>query len=277
MIWQIILPIAFFLFGVIFASFSNMLMYRLSENKPIFKESHSYCPKCGAYIKWYDNIPIISYIFLKGKCRNCHEPISIRYILVELFGGIIFLSTYYLWMYVNTNFDYQFSLDPIKIVNGVSVSFILLFLLISAYVDKKSFIAPLSCSIVMFIFAVTKYIVYCSITKDYGLVYLLGFGVPLVLLLLIYFIGVFVLKVEPIGLGDVIIFSILGLAFGGYMLILLVFLSSFICSVVEIIKIKKTHKRDKIPFVPYIFIGALLTAYVGPITIKGISILLGGH
>ena len=93
MILEILLPIVFFLIGVIFASFCNMLMYRLAYNKPIFKESRSYCPKCGNQIKWYDNIPVISYIILGAKCRYCKEPIHWQYPLVEFITGVVFLAT----------------------------------------------------------------------------------------------------------------------------------------------------------------------------------------
>lgn len=277
MILEIIFPFICFIVGVIFASFSNMLMYRLTNDKPIIKESHSYCPNCGNYIKWYDNIPILSYLILRGKCRSCGKPISKRYILVELYGGVLFVGVYLLYTYVYTKFDYCFTVDPLKIINSFCIAFILLFLLVSAYVDKNRMIAPLSMSIVMFVLAATKYISYACITKDYGLIYLLGLGIPFVLFLLIYLVSLFIFKVEPMGLGDIILFSILGLAFGVYQLILLVFFSSTICAVIEIIKIKKTKVKNPIPFVPYIYLGALIVAVAGPIIIKGINTLLGGQ
>lgn len=274
--FEILFPICFFIIGVIFASFGNMLMYRMANNKPVLKEKRSYCPNCGAQIKWYDNIPIISWIALKGKCRSCHQPISPRYIITEIFGGILFLAIYFLYAYVYGDYKMVFTLDPIKLISAVSLSFILLFLYISAYVDSKTYIAPISLSVVMLIFALAKYLTYYFVTKDIGLDYLLGLSIPVGVLLLIYIICVLIMKIEPIGLGDVIIFGILGFAMGGIQLIMVVFFSSFICSVVEIIKIKKTKVKKPIPFVPYIFIGALITALIGPLMVTGFQNLIGG-
>jgi hypothetical protein len=86
---QVIIGLAFSLMGLFLGSFSNVLVYRLSEHKSLFKPSRSYCPTCGNQIKWYDNIAIISYSILRGKCRKCKEKISIRYPLIELVGLLL--------------------------------------------------------------------------------------------------------------------------------------------------------------------------------------------
>ena len=275
LLFKILLPVAFFLFGVIFASFSNMLMYRLAFDKPIIKDSRSYCPKCGHQIAWYDNIPIISYLVLGGKCRHCHEPISIRYLLVELYGGLSFVIIYFLYVCLYPNHSFEPSVNALDLVNAITYSFTLLALLVGAYVDKKKQEMPITMMIVMFIMAVTNFV--CSwVFLGFSLMRLLGFVIPLGVFLLVYFVCVFFIKTEPMGLADIIIFSILGMLLGLIGFIGILLLSSCICSVVELIRMKKTGEKQPIPFVPYIFMGAILTVFFMPLVIEGITALMGG-
>ena len=83
-------------FGAIFGSFLNMLIYRLPREQSIISPP-SRCPKCGNSLKWYMNVPILSYIFLGGKCFYCKEPIPIRYLVVEVLEVMIFLVCYLDW------------------------------------------------------------------------------------------------------------------------------------------------------------------------------------
>ncbi|HSA06093.1 MAG TPA: prepilin peptidase [Candidatus Gastranaerophilales bacterium] len=93
---NIIMLILVFVIGLVIGSFLNVVGLRLlSQEDFIFKRSK--CPKCQKKIAWYDNIPILSYILLRGKCRNCNSPISFQYPLAELITGILFVSTYYNW------------------------------------------------------------------------------------------------------------------------------------------------------------------------------------
>jgi leader peptidase (prepilin peptidase)/N-methyltransferase len=99
-IWQIrwVIPelaigIFAFLFGLIIGSFLNVCILRIPGGKSIVMPA-SACPKCGAPIRPYDNIPVLSYLFLRGKCRSCKTPISPMYPLVELITGVLFLACY---------------------------------------------------------------------------------------------------------------------------------------------------------------------------------------
>lgn len=273
---KIMLPIVFFVVGVIFASFGNMLMYRLANNKSVLGEKRSYCPKCGHTIAWYDNVPILSYLTLRGKCRHCHEPISIRYLLVELYGGFSFLLIYFLEMYLYSSNSPYFVLDTISLINSIIYAFSLLFLLISAYVDRIKKEIPYSMMIVLFVLACSSFVLNCVLNHKFQINQIIGFGVPVVFFLLIYFIGIVILKREPIGLGDIILFSILGLLLGWVDLILIIIFASTSCSIAEIIRIKKTGERREIPFVPYIYAGTLFTIVFSPLILKGIDSLVGG-
>ena len=78
-----------FIFGSIWGSFSNVCIQRIPDNISVIT-GRSHCPQCKKKIKWYDNLPLISYIFLNAKCRNCDKSISARYFIVELITGISF-------------------------------------------------------------------------------------------------------------------------------------------------------------------------------------------
>ena len=88
--------LAAFIFGSIWGSFCNVCIYRLPYNESVIK-GRSFCPSCKNQIKWYDNIPFLSFIFLRGKCRNCSNKISFQYFLVELLSGISFLAIFFLY------------------------------------------------------------------------------------------------------------------------------------------------------------------------------------
>ncbi len=85
--------IFFFLLGLVFGSFTNVLIWRIPKGLSI--GGRSVCRKCKAKISWFDNIPLFSFVLLKGRCRNCKSKISFRYPLVELLTGIIFLLLYF--------------------------------------------------------------------------------------------------------------------------------------------------------------------------------------
>ncbi|MEZ0344217.1 MAG: prepilin peptidase [Caldimicrobium sp.] len=82
-----------FILGLVFGSFLNVLIYRLPEGKSLLKPS-SHCPKCETPLKWYHNIPLISFIFLRGRCAYCGEKISLQYPLVELITALLLVSIF---------------------------------------------------------------------------------------------------------------------------------------------------------------------------------------
>ena len=79
-----------FLFGLLIGSFLNVCIFRMPRDISITDPPRSHCPNCDAQIRWYDNIPVISFLLLRGKCRDCKAPISLRYPLVELLTGALF-------------------------------------------------------------------------------------------------------------------------------------------------------------------------------------------
>ena len=92
--------VVIFVFGLCAGSFINCLVWRLREKKTIL--GRSMCPKCKKQIAWYDNVPLLSFILLKGKCRSCHKKISWQYPLVELITAVLFLV---IWQKYQINID----------------------------------------------------------------------------------------------------------------------------------------------------------------------------
>ena len=84
-----------FILGLILGSFFNVLIIRLPKNKKGILSGRSFCPNCKKKIKWFDNLPIISFIILKGKCRKCKKKISFQYPLLEWFSAISFIFLFY--------------------------------------------------------------------------------------------------------------------------------------------------------------------------------------
>ena len=83
----------FFLIGLFFGSFANVISLRLHSKKSGIFWGHSECPKCGHLLSWWENLPVISFLILRGKCRKCRDKISIQYPAVELFFGFLFAGT----------------------------------------------------------------------------------------------------------------------------------------------------------------------------------------
>ena len=112
--------------GGLCGSFANVCIYRLPQDKGVVS-GRSYCPKCKKKIVWYDNIPLISYFLLNGKCRKCKKKISSQYSLVEFINILSFLTIYYL---------YGIALTSVLLMI-LSLSFIIIF-----FIDLKHFIIP---------------------------------------------------------------------------------------------------------------------------------------
>ena len=123
--------IFFFIFGAIFGSFINCLVYRLHSEKTML--GRSFCPKCKHTLGFFDLFPLLSYIFLKARCRYCKDKISIQYFLVELFTGIIFSFGYWVYFIHNPGLE-------VNILSLIFYLIISLFLIIIFLYDLKYYL-----------------------------------------------------------------------------------------------------------------------------------------
>ncbi len=231
--------------GGLWGSFANVCIYRLPMNKGVVS-GRSFCPKCKKLITWKDNIPVISFLILNGKCRNCKKKISPQYIITELITIIYFLFVYYLF--------------------GISITTLLFFVLglsfvIIFFIDLKHYIIPNVLTFSLMIIGFLK-----SFDPNLNPIFpnfinsLIGgiFGY-LIIWSIIYFYKQIRNK-EGMGLGDAKLLSAIGFWFGWISIPFVIFLSSIIALLFVIPSLIKKSKKlsSQIPFGPYIIIGTLI-------------------
>ena len=231
--------------GALWGSFANVCILRLPEGKGVVS-GRSYCPNCKKLITWKDNIPIISFLLLKGKCRQCKKPISFQYTLVEFLSLISFLSIYYL---------YGISLTTLLLII-LAIIFIIIF-----FIDLKHFIIPNSLTFPLMVLGFIKSFIpnLDGIFPNY-LDSLVGglFGYGIIWSIIFFYKQV--RKKEGMGLCDAKVFAVIGFWFGWISIPFVIFLSSIIALLSVIPDLIKNSKKmtTQIPFGPYIIIGTLV-------------------
>ncbi len=127
-IMSYLIYIFIFLLGLIIGSFINCLIYRMHEGKTI--GGRSFCPKCKHQIAWYDNIPVLSWILLKAKCRHCKQKISWQYPVVEFIVGMLFVVSFYIniqysILNIHSMFNVQYSIQLFRDFLVISVMIVI--------------------------------------------------------------------------------------------------------------------------------------------------------
>ena len=227
-------------FGLILGSFYNVLIYRLPRNiSVVFPSSH--CPNCNEKIRWYDNIPLISYIILRGRCRNCGAKISIQYPLVELSSGLLAMYSYYRW-----------HLSPEALIVYIFFSA----LLVLSLIDLKFFILPDIITLPGIAVGLLSSLIREDITLIQSLV---GAGVGFLIPFLIYIFYVKVRGMEGLGFGDVKLLTMIGAFTGVYGVIVSLFLGSILGLIFALPSILKNRNTQfVIPFGPFISLGCFI-------------------
>lgn len=243
-----------FILGSIVGSFLNVLIYRLPREEKIGL-TRSHCPYCKKIIRWYDNIPFFSYILLKAKCRYCGKPISFRYFVVELLTSVIFCLVW--WKFGN----------PILVI--IYLIFISL-LIASSFIDLDFFIIPDEINlsgVIVGILASSLYpqLMGASIWWQGLLKSIIGLLVGGVSLYIIAITATAILKKEAMGMGDVKLLAMIGSFIGWQWALFTLFCASLLGTVAGIflIALKKTTIKGKIPFGPYIAMGAVVSLLWG--------------
>jgi len=246
----------FFITGTAVGSFLNVCAYRIPKGESIaFPSSH--CPFCGVQIKPLDNIPIISYILLGGRCRNCKGKISSKYPVIELLSGALWAAAYY-----------HFGLG-VELIYGLF--FITVLVLLSAIdydtktIPNKILLPAIAITIIslpLYFLNIETLPTIAGMNVIDSLIGLLAGGG---FLFLVAILGPVIFKKNAMGMGDVKLAAFMGLFLGGYVLLAL-FIGFFIGSVVGILLIAlgKRTMKDMIPFGPFLAAGAITTIFIGP-------------
>ena len=231
-----------FFIGLVFGSFYNVVGLRLPNNESIvFPGSH--CPKCNHKLAWYENIPVLSYLFLRGKCKNCEQKIDIIYPLIELLTGILFAITYYLY-----GFSEEFLI-------GIILASLVIIIFVS---DTKYMIildSPTVISIILIFIIKWVYegIKVSLLSLFYGLFI---FGIMYLLLI----IGNLLFKKESLGGGDIKLSFVAGMVLGPYLGLFYIVLGSFLAFPYAIYTIIK-NKNGVLPFGPFLASAMLILFY----------------
>ena len=235
-----------FILGLIVGSFSNVCIYRIPKNESIVYPA-SHCPKCHSPIKPVDNIPLLSYILLKGRCRNCKSKIAIQYPIVEFLTGLTYLIIY---------LTYGLSIQSLIYIILSSA------LIIIAFIDLNEQIVPdvISLPGIVIGFILSFFVPYISFINS-GLGVIVGGGI----ILIIGMAGSVIFKKEAMGGGDVKLAAMIGAFLGWKYIIISLFLGFFIGALAGIILImsKIKSREDAVPFGPFIILGSFITLLWG--------------
>ncbi len=261
----------FFCLGSIFGSFLNVVIHRVPLEKSIVFPN-SACPKCGNGIKAYDNIPILSWIFLGGKCRNCQNPISARYPAVEALVGIMWAIIF--WhdgLTVALPFDLVFVTAIIALIFIDAENMIL-----PDVITKPGIVFALIARLVIpFVmnlpyFDDLKIAPFTALTYPFWLESLMGAGFGMLIgggsLWLVGWIWQKLRGVEAMGFGDVKMMFAVGAYLGWRLTLLTIFLGAFTGAIAGIIYMRTGKDRDmqtQVPFGIFLGIGAIISLLFG--------------
>lgn len=231
--------IIFFILGIHMGSFYTVVGKRLPKNEDFFK-TRSHCDSCYHTLGFLDLIPILSYIFLRGKCRYCKEKVSATSTYMELFTGILYALAFHIF-----GFSYEFltALGIISLLMIISVS------------DISYYIIPDE----VLIFFSGYFIIINTLENGVpaALMSILSGLCLFAFMYLIMLLGNFFMKKETLGGGDVKLMFVIGLVLNPVLGLIVIFLSSFLALPVSLI-ILYAQKKNIVPFGPFIIISFML-------------------
>ena len=228
-----------FLYGIVIGSFLNVCIYRIPKKENIAKV-RSHCMSCGSQLKWYDLVPLFSYLFLGGKCRKCKEKISIQYPIIEALNGVLYLLVFA---------EY-----------GLSIETLLYCLLFSALItlsviDFRTYEIPLGINLFILALGLVRVVTDYTNWPRYVIGLLCVSGV----LFLIYWFS----HGRALGGGDVKLMAACGLLVG-WQLILIGFVAGCIIgSVVHLLRMKISKEGHMLAMGPYLSVGVMAAVLWG--------------
>lgn len=254
--WLIYTPIA--IIGLAFGSFANVLIYRLPRDESLISPA-SRCPKCNRPIKPWENIPVLSWILLFGKCKGCKEPISLRYPLIELASGAI---TVFSFAYFGINYA------------GFAYTILFTALIALIIIDLEHWLLPFAITVPTAIIGILGSVLFdLHSLADSLLGMVAGFALFMALLLG----GKFIFKRDAMGGGDVVFGMMAGVFLGWKLTILMIFIASFLGTLMAIPLLLSGRDLTgrAVPFGPFLAAATAICVFVGDDILAWYSRLIG--
>ena len=239
------------IFGFLFGSFLNVVIHRLPDGVSLIRP-RSHCPSCKTDIRPADNIPILSYLFLKGRCRHCRVRISIRYPLVEAITGICLAV-----VYMSYGWSLQFAV----------YSLLTLFLIPISFIDWDRGLILNRLTVPGFTLGIILVLVLQIENWQSVVGGALGGGA---LVLLIGWIGKWIFKKDSMGMGDVKLLVMIGVYVGFPDAFICLFYGVFAAGIFIVggMLLRKIRVGDTIPFGPFIALGSFVHLVIGEVILK---------
>ena len=239
-----------FCFGAVIASFLNVVIWRLPRGESIVRPP-SHCPKCNEPIRWYQNLPILSYLALRGRCAHCRAPISPRYLIIELAGGLLFWAAYLEFGLLAPLYWVWFALAIV----GFMIDF-----------DHK--LLPDFVTIGGIFYGLLVALGFSLKFGGYGTILysVVGAALGLGLFGLIRFLGSRAFKREAMGMGDVLLMGAVGAISGPVAVLFVLMFSSLAGSLgglAAMAAMRKWGRNFEIPYGPYILVAHLIYIFFG--------------
>jgi leader peptidase (prepilin peptidase)/N-methyltransferase len=253
-----LIEVFIFIFGLCIGSFLNVCIYRLPASKSIV-HPRSMCSNCGTLIASYDNIPILSYLWLKGRCRHCRIKISLRYPMVELLGGLLALGTYLKFGLTIEALIYYLFLTALTVVT---------------FIDLDHRIIPDVITLPGIpIFFAAGFVLPTITYKEALLGILIGGGS----LFLVAWIYSLITKKEGMGGGDIKLLAMMGAIVGWQGVLFTIFVASLVGTLAGLAVMLQSRKGLKlaVPFGPFLSIGGIMYIFFGTPLIDWYFNLLG--
>ncbi len=250
-LFDLLYCIIIFLYGIVIGSFVNVCIYRIPLKEDIVKE-RSHCMSCGHVLRWYELIPLVSYLVQKGKCRNCGTKLSVQYPIIEGTNGVLYVL--------------------IAVINGFNVDSLLYCLLISALIalsviDWRTYEIPIGINV----FILALGLIMTALHYEDWLNHVIGFFAVSIFIYII----ILATKGRGMGGGDMKLMAAAGLLLGWKEIILAFILGCILGSVIHVIRMKVSKAEHTLAFGPYLSLGILITVLCGQLILNWYLGLLG--
>jgi len=233
-----------FIYGIIFGSFLNVCIYRIPKKESIVS-TPSHCMNCGYRLKWYDLVPLFSFLFLKGRCRQCKTKLSWQYPVVEALNGVLWVLTF---LFCGMTWD------------SLLACFLISALLVLSVIDWRTYEIPLGINLFIAVLGVINLLVH----RDQWHVHALGFFCVSVFLLLLYWLT----KGKGIGGGDIKLMAAAGLFLGWRLVIVAFLFGCLYACVIHITRMKLKNTGSVLALGPYLSAGILTAVWFGETIIQ---------